>query len=152
MGIGLGDELAAVAASRGGLRASDVDREQVIDALRAAFVRGLLAKDVFAWRVGQALAARTYADLADLTADLAAKPIAAKPPGPGRVPGRHPVLGPGRVAAAATALYAGVWLYAPLSPDGGDNPVAGQLIWFGGILCVLHGGPPWHHGPGSSPW
>jgi len=24
------------------------------------------------------------------------------------------------------------------------------IVWI--ILCVLHGGPPWHHGPGSSPW
>ena len=137
MGKGPGDKPAAVAAGRGGLRASDADREQVIDALKAAFVQGLLPKDVLARRVGQVLAARTYAELADLTADIAAKPIAAKPPKPARVPGRHPVLGPGRVAVAATALYAGVWLYAPLSPDGGDNPVAGRLIWFGGILYVL---------------
>jgi DUF1707 SHOCT-like domain len=137
VGTGPGDELAAVATGRGRLRASDADRERVIDALKAAFVQGLLAKDEFDRRAGRALAARTYAELAALTADLTAEPIAAKPPKAARAPGRHPVLGPGRVAAAATALYAGVWVYAPLSPAGGDNPVAGQLVWFGGIVYVL---------------
>ena len=24
------------------------------------------------------------------------------------------------------------------------------LVWV--ILCILHGGPPWTHGPGSHPW
>ena len=60
----------AAIASRGGLRASDADREQVIDALKVAFVQGLLAKDVFAWRVGQALAARTYVELAVMRTGL----------------------------------------------------------------------------------
>jgi DUF1707 SHOCT-like domain len=137
VGIGPGDELAAVTAGRGRLRASDADREQVIDALKAAFVQGLLAKDEFDRRAGQALAARTHAELAALTADLTAEPIAAKPPKPARAPGRHPVLGPGRVAAAATALYAGMWVWASTTPDGGDNPVAGPLVCFGGIVYVL---------------
>jgi len=51
------------AAGHGHLRASHADREQVIGTLKAAFVQGMLAKDEFGARTGQALAARTYAEL-----------------------------------------------------------------------------------------
>ena len=37
--------MAAGATGRGGFRASDADREQVIDALKVAFVQGRLSKD-----------------------------------------------------------------------------------------------------------
>jgi hypothetical protein len=37
---------APATAGRGRLRASHADREQVIDILKAAFVRGMLTKDV----------------------------------------------------------------------------------------------------------
>ena len=39
--------MAESAAGRGRLRVSHADREQVIDTLKAAFVRGMLAKDEF---------------------------------------------------------------------------------------------------------
>jgi hypothetical protein len=73
---------------RGGrLRASHADRERVIGALKAAFVQGRLTKDEFDSRVAQTLAARTYSDLAALTADipaglanLPAEPVQARPP------------------------------------------------------------------------
>ena len=78
-----GGEMAAGAGGRGHLRASHADREQVIGTLKAAFVQGMVAKDEFDLRVGQTLAARTYAELAALTADLPAGLAAAKPPQPG---------------------------------------------------------------------
>jgi hypothetical protein len=58
-----GDEIAAGAGGRGHLRASHTDREQVIGTLKAAFVQGLLAKDEFDLRVGQALAIARSAGL-----------------------------------------------------------------------------------------
>lgn len=58
----------------GRLRASHADRERVVDALKAAFVQGRLTQDELDTRVGQALAARTYAELAALSADLPAEP------------------------------------------------------------------------------
>jgi DUF1707 SHOCT-like domain len=67
------------ALGRGHLRACHADREQVIGVLKAAFVQGRLGKDELTARVGQALAARTYADLATLTADLPAGLAAAEP-------------------------------------------------------------------------
>jgi hypothetical protein len=74
------DEIAAGASGHSRLRASHADREQVIGILKAAFVQGRLAKDEFDLRVGQALASRTYADLAALTADLPPGLAAAQPP------------------------------------------------------------------------
>jgi len=68
------------ALGRSHLRASHADREQVIGVLKAAFMQGRLGKDELTARVGQALAARTYADLATLTADLPAGLAAAEPP------------------------------------------------------------------------
>ena len=78
MTTGPGDEKAA-AAARGHLRASHADREQVIDVLKVAFVRGRLTKDEFDARVGQTFASRTYAELAVLTADIPAERAAAEP-------------------------------------------------------------------------
>ena len=69
-----------VAVGRSHLRACHADREQAIGLLQAAFVQGRLGKDELTARVGQALAARTHADLAALTADLPAGLAAAKPP------------------------------------------------------------------------
>jgi uncharacterized protein DUF1707 len=88
---GPGDEKAA-AAARGHLRASHADREQLIVTLKAAFVQGRLTKDELDVRVGQAFAARTYADLAALTADLPAGLAVARPPRPpAALPARRPV-------------------------------------------------------------
>jgi Domain of unknown function (DUF1707) len=57
-------------AGRGRLRAAHADRDRVVATLEAAFVQGRLDKDELDARVGQALASRTYAELAALTADL----------------------------------------------------------------------------------
>ena len=75
-----GEEKAAATAGRGHLRASHADREQMIDALKAAFVQGRLTKDEFDTRIGQTFAARTYAELATVTADIPVGPARAQPP------------------------------------------------------------------------
>jgi putative transcriptional regulator len=62
------------------LRASDADREQAIEALKAAFAQNRLAKAEFAAHVGRALASRTYGELAAVTADVPAPPIRVQPP------------------------------------------------------------------------
>ena len=75
-----GDDIAAAAAD-GHLLASHADREYVVDTVKTAFVQGRLTKDELDVRVGQVLAARTYADLAALTADLPGGLIGDQPPG-----------------------------------------------------------------------
>ena len=75
-----------IAAGQGRWRASHADREQVVGTLKAAFVQGRLTADELNERVGQALAARTYADLAALTTDLPANPAPPRQPAPARQP------------------------------------------------------------------
>ncbi len=149
MVIGPGDELAAAAAGRGRLPASHAEREQVIDILKAAFVRGMLAKDEFDLRVSQAFASRTYAELAAVTAGLPAEPTAVQPPGPARAQGEQPVLRPGPVLTVATALYAGAqaFVFLPAWPRNseGDPPHAISALFllsnftylFVLLMCVV---------------
>jgi len=136
---GPGDELETAAC--GCLRASHADREHVIGVLKAAFVQGRLAKDEFDLRVGQTLAARTYADLAAVTADLPAGLGAAKQSQPAR-PQDEPLRRPGRMIAVATAAYAGAWASGlVLIPYVSDNRAVGLLIngvfYFGSIAYLL---------------
>ena len=124
-----GDELAAAGRDGGHLRASHADREQATEQLKVAFVQGRLDKDEFDARVGQALTARTYTELAAVTAGLPAAPAAAQPPEPAGVQGEARVLRPGAVLAAATAIYAGTWLLAFLLPRTSEgDPMAGANL------------------------
>jgi len=70
------------AAGGGHLRASDADRERVIDALKDAFAQGRLTYSELAGRAGQALESKTYADLARATAGIPAGRAATAPPRP----------------------------------------------------------------------
>ena len=134
-----GDERAARRAS---LRASHADREQMVDTLKDAFVQGRLAKDEFDSRVTHALAARTYADLATLSADLPALPLVPRPPRkpvPAR-PANPAVRNGSRVIAATTVLTGGVWAGALLSPTEGQAlgglVFAFTFLWFGIVVLV----------------
>jgi hypothetical protein len=51
----------------------------VIDLLKAAFVQGRLDRDEFDVRIGQAVASRTYGELAAVTADIPAELVGALP-------------------------------------------------------------------------
>jgi len=86
------DQMAVAAAGRSRLRASDADRDYVIDMLKTAFVHGRVTKDEFDARVGHAFASRTYAELAMVTADFPAAQTADQPPSkPARAQSRLPM-------------------------------------------------------------
>ena len=95
MTTGPEDQRSAGATGRGHFRASDADREHLIDALKAAFVDGRLTQDELGMRAGHALTSRTYAELAAITADIPARPIEAQPPPPkaARAHSRKPISG-----------------------------------------------------------
>ena len=65
----------------GGLRASDADREQAVEVLKAAFVQDRLTKAEFEANVGRALASRTYAELAAVAAGIPAPLSTVQRPG-----------------------------------------------------------------------
>ena len=100
-----GDLGAADGAARGHLRASHADREQVVAILKAAFVQGRLDKAELDLRVGQTLAARTYADLAAVTADLPTGLAAAQSPEPARQMGNKKAVA---ALTGATAALVGM--------------------------------------------
>ena len=125
MMTGPGDELSA--AGRDRLRASHADREQVIEALKDAFVQGRLTRGELGARAGQALAARTYADLAALTADIPAQPAAARPARPPARVRRRPLAraaagSGGCLVIAAAATWAWILL---VSDDGHYHGIPG---------------------------
>jgi len=57
------------------MRAASADRERAVDVLKAGFAEGRLTQDEYNERMNQAYAARTYAELSALTADLPAGPV-----------------------------------------------------------------------------
>ena len=141
---GPGDEIAAGAGGRGRLRASHADREQAIEVLKAAFVQGRLDRDEFDLRVGRALASRTYADLAALTADIPTRLTRARPPEPA---GESVNKKKKAVAAlaCATLAYPGLMVALPPIPDGSPFAVLVLVIMFvlfgavsTGWLLLLH--------------
>ena len=123
------------AEGRGHLRAAHADREQVVELLKTAYVTGRLTRDELDARAGRALAARTYADLAALTADLPADPPAARRSrlparqrsGPARTPGaRNAAIASASCLAGAFLLF---WWAVRL-----DDPGAALLPW---VLVAL---------------
>ena len=149
---GPGDEIAAGAGGRGRLRASHDDREQVIEVLKAAFVQGRLDPDEFDLRVGRALASRTYADLAALTADIPARltrarltrarPTRARLPDPARESVNKKAVA---AMAGATAAFFGIWPVMLLAQDGSPFAVPLVVVWVvlamavpTGWLVLLH--------------
>ena len=57
------------------IRASDQERENVVDVLRDAFTDGRLTFDEFEERTASAYAAKTWTQLRELTSDLPAQPV-----------------------------------------------------------------------------
>ncbi len=139
-----GDQRAAAAGGRGRLRASHADRDQSIEVLKTAFVQGRLTRDELDARVGQALASRTYAELAALTADIPAGSAAVPPARPVRARSqREPNMAVRRgvrVLTGSTVFTAGVWTVALASPVASAALAAFVLtctvVWFGIMLLV----------------
>ena len=127
------------AAGRDQLRASHADREQVIGTLKNTFVHGRLTRDELDARTGQALAARTHADLAALTADIPPGPAAAgqaRPPPARRRPRARPIVAGICLLIAAAAIAAGILL--PDDP-GGPSPWDGLIVFLfvSGLFTAL---------------
>jgi hypothetical protein len=120
-------------AGRGHLRASHADREQVLGVLKAAFVQGRFAKDEFDLRVSQALASRTYAELAAVTGDLPAGLAAAQQTAPARGLVNKKKKAPAALTFATLAI-AGILVAAPPIPDGSPFAVPVTLIFC--LLCI----------------
>jgi Domain of unknown function (DUF1707)/Domain of unknown function (DUF4190) len=82
------------------MRAASADRERTVDVLKAGFAEGRLTQDEYNERMGQAYAAKTYGELAALTADL---PTGAFPT-PWPVPAYQPPVTTNSLARASLVL------------------------------------------------
>lgn len=144
---GPGDENAAAAPSSGHMRASQADREHALDVLKVAFAEGRVTPDELDQRVGQVLAAQTYAELAVVTADIPAGLTAAPPlPEPVRVRRRRRVNK--AVVWAVSGLIPPALMFAALFPDnsvawGTLGPLAfiAFIGWLGAGVTML---ARWH--------
>ncbi len=125
MTTGPGDRKAVGASDGGHLRASDTDREQVIETLKDAFVQGRLTMDELGMRTGQALVSRTYAELTAITADIPGRPIEVPPPMPARPAAARRPINKKAVACAACMLI--------LPPALG----AAFLTFYGGFIILF---------------
>jgi hypothetical protein len=102
------------------LRVGHADREQVVEALKGAFVQGRLTRDELDARVGQALAARTGAELAELTADIPAAvagPVLPRASTRPRPLARAAAAASPCLAIASVALWVAGHLANPLGPS-----------------------------------
>jgi hypothetical protein len=91
------------------MRAASTDRERAVDVLKAGFAEGRLSQEEYNERMGRAYAARTYGELAALTADLPAGPYPTPTAWP--VPAYQaplPVAAAGTNSMAIAAMVLGV--------------------------------------------
>ena len=109
----------------------------MIDLLKAAFVQGRLARDEFDTRVGQALASRTYAELAVVTADIPAAPIEAVPQRlPARTRGRIP-LNTAVTAGACVGVAANAAMLAALLLGSGVGVLLVAVFTVIGVILAI---------------
>jgi Domain of unknown function (DUF1707) len=129
---------------RGALRASDADRDAVVDCLHRAATEGRIGSDELEQRVSVALKAQTYAELDATVADLP------RPAG-NRSRSRHPAVPAGRWAARS--IRANPMLLVVLVPVLAVTfamLIAVTILWavLVAVAMVLgHRGGPWI-GPG----
>lgn len=128
-------------AGGGQLRASDADRQRVADVLRQHCAAGRLDVEEYADRAARAYAARSLAELLELTSDLP-YPDAVVPAGGRRLPGRqvegarHKALRAGVLARSLTFVPASLlapWRWAA---------VAGAVA-LAALLVAVYGPGAW---------
>jgi hypothetical protein len=124
------NEIAATAGGTGGhLRVSHADREQVVGTLKNAFVQGRLAEDELDARVDRVYASRTYAELAEVTADIPVELTAAKAP-----------RDPWRATKIAFRIEYAIFLpgiVAFLLAPGGPHTTAAEMVALTSVVCLL---------------
>jgi uncharacterized membrane protein len=131
---------------RGGMRASDADRERAFEVLKASFADGRLPKEEYDARVGDAYAAPTRADLEHVTAQL---------PGGGLALYAVPRPRTNSLAVASLACGVGQLMFGPLptipaivlghvarrqirqtGEDGAGLALTGLLLGWAGVVLI----------------
>ncbi len=117
------------------MRASDADRDVVLAELSEHFQAGRLTSDELEERTGQALQARTFGDLARLTADLPSsaptRPAVGATGGALTRPGGRLPLAPVVLGLVAVAVVAGALL------DTGPGGRGVHVLWLILVIPLL---------------
>lgn len=108
--------------------ASDADRERAVDVLKTAFVHGTLTRDELTLRTGRALTARTYAELAVITAGLT-------PGAPRPRPAAKTLPAPRRASKRRVSKKVIVWSACAVVLPAGLG--AAFLNYYGGFLVIM---------------
>ena len=111
------------------IRASDNERESVVDVLRDAYTDGRITLEEFEERTSAAYASKTWADLRELTSDLPVEPVLGAD-----LPQRPPH--PQSVAPVVPTV--------PRPRQGGQNRPMGRLlpVVFAWIMIAAAAGSP----------
>lgn len=111
------------------IRASDKERDSVVDVLRDAYTDGRLTLEEFEERTSAAYASKTWTDLRELTSDLPVEPVLGAD-----LPQRPPTAQP--VAPVVPTL--------PRPRQGGRNRPLGRLlpVIFAWIMIAAAAGSP----------
>ena len=132
------------------IRASDQERQSVVDVLRDAFTDGRLTLDEFEERMAAAYAAKTWTDLRQLTGDLpvepllgadlslrpqAAPPQAVTPAGP---PSRRPGRPMGRLLPVVF-----IWILIAAAAGSPDTAAALSVVFICLLACRVGYGGRW---------
>jgi hypothetical protein len=132
------------------IRASDQERQSVVDVLRDAFTDGRLTLDEFEERMTAAYAAKTWTDLRQLTgdlpvepllgADLSLRPQAAPPPAvtPAGPPSRRPGRPLGRLLPVVF-----IWILIAAAAGSPDTAAALSVVFICLLACRVGYGGRW---------
>jgi len=131
------------------IRASDQERESVVDVLRDAFTEGRLTLDEFEERTSAAYSSKTWTELQELTGDLPVQPLLGvglsdrrqaplSQPVPAAIRPRH-----GRRARPFDRVLPVLFVWILISAAAGSPAIAAALSFV--FICVLavriaHGG------------
>ena len=111
------------------IRASDKERDSVVDVLRDAYTDGRLTLEEFEERTSAAYASKTWTDLRELTSDLPVEPVLGAD-----LPQRPPLAQPGALVVPTR----------PRPRHGGRNRPLGRLlpVIFAWIMIAAAAGSP----------
>ena len=118
------------------IRASDRERDNVVDVLRDAYTEGRLTLEEFEERTSAAYASKTWGDLRELTVDLPVQPVLGADL-PERLPRPQPVAQ--QVVPSLPVIF--VWIMISAVAGSPDTAAALSVVFICLLACrVGYGG------------
>ncbi len=126
------------------IRASDRERESVVDVLRDAYTDGRLTLDEFTERMSAAYAAKTWTELRELTGDLPVQPLLGvglaqgRPRQPAQLVPAERTRQPGRDRSPSRLLpVVFIWILISAAAGAPDTAAALSVVFVCLLACRL---------------